>query len=85
MKSGELESAGLSFAFNGNIVNAKIIAEELSKKGFEFKHDPLLDTEVLKYMIEDQIRQGTTDLQKILEYVHNKIDGCCNIILINKA
>ncbi len=84
VKTGELEHAGLSFAFNGNIVNAQIIADELIKKGYTLKHNPLLDTEVLKFMIEDQVHNGKTDLKEILEYIHNKIDGCCNIILVNK-
>ncbi len=85
VKTGELEEAGLSFAFNGNIVNAEALAVELRDKGFTFEHDPILDTEVLKYMIEEQSKKWIIDLKIILEYIHNKIDGCCNIIIIDKT
>lgn len=84
VKSESLSETGHSFAFNGNIVNADIIAEGLKKEWFVFEHTPILDTEVLKFMILKKVREGVTDLKEILEYIHNKIDGCCNIILINK-
>lgn len=84
VKSESLSETGHSFAFNGNIVNTDILAAELRADGFVFEHTPLLDTEVLKFMILKKVREGVTDLKEILEYIHNKIDGCCNIILINK-
>ena len=84
VKGGDLAETGHSFAFNGNIVNADILAEELKGEGFVFEHTPILDTEVLKFMILKKVREGVTGLKEILEYIHNKIDGCCNIILITK-
>ncbi len=73
-----------TFAFNGNIVNAPKIAGELSVKWLHLTQNPLLDTEVLKLMIQEQFNAWVTDHRMILEHINNQIDGCCNIILLSE-
>lgn len=85
IKEDELTAeAGISFAFNGNIVNAEELAAELRAEGFVLKHHPILDTEVLKLLMLREVRKWHTNISTILEYIHNRIDGCCNIILLDK-
>ncbi len=85
IKEDELTAeAGISFAFNGNIVNAEELATELRAEGFVLKHDPLLDTEVLKLLMLREVRRWEKNITTLLEYIHNRIDGCCNIILLDK-
>ena len=82
-KYKEVWKHGFSFAFNGNIANTDDLIWELEKKGYILKMNGL-DTEVLKYMIIDLIKSGTTDFKLILEDVMQRIDGSCNISLMNK-
>jgi amidophosphoribosyltransferase len=72
-----------SFSFNGNIVNTKELTTELEEKGYVFKLWGL-DTEVLKFLIIDEMENGNTDLKKILETVLGKIDWACNISILDK-
>jgi len=71
-----------AFAFNGNIVNAEEIAEELEKfTSLKFPR-PILDTGVLQEIIIQSIASGEGDTKRILEIINNKIDGQCNIALM---
>lgn len=75
---------GMAFAFNWNIVNAPELAKELEiSDNIQFKY-PLLDTNVLKHMILSKVKWWETNLKKILEYVNNKIDWACNLVLLSK-
>ncbi len=75
----------MAFAFNWNIVNAEELAIELEKqdKTIEIKR-PILDTNVLKHMILSKVKSWVTDLKEILEYINDKIDWACNILLLSK-
>lgn len=75
--------AGIIFSFNGNIDNADELAGELMLEGYVFEHNPILDTEVLKVMILQQVEKDVTDIQKILEHIYDKIEGCCNMIILD--
>lgn len=71
-----------TFAFNGNIVNAWDLAEELAHQWYHLTQDPLLDTEVLKLMILKEFDRWITDQRTISQMINDKIDGCCNMILM---
>jgi len=68
-----------AFAFNGNIVNAPELARELTSLPVD---DEVLDTWVLQEMILKQIDSWVDDTKAIQEYIHNRIDGQCNMILM---
>ena len=74
----------MAFAFNWNIVNAEELAQELEKSDWITIKRPILDTNVLKYMILSRVKSWETDLKKIFEFVNNKIDWSCNIVLLSK-
>lgn len=74
----------MAFAFNWNIVNAEELAIEIEKSEWIEIKRPILDTNVLKHMILSRVKSWETDLKKILEYVNNKIDWACNIVLLSK-
>jgi amidophosphoribosyltransferase len=71
-----------AFAFNGNIVNAPELADGLAQDGYQTEQQPLLDTEVLKLMIQQQIDRWVGDHKVILEHINDRVDGCCNMILL---
>ncbi len=76
-------ASGHSFAFNGNIANAKDIAlENYSKQYSPDVLETLLDTRVLQTMILDGVSQGK-DTSQVSVDVHNQIDGACNMILMD--
>lgn len=75
---------GMAFAFNWNIVNAEELANELEKTDWITLNRPLLDTNVLKHMILSKVKSGETNLDKLLKYINNKIDGACNLILLSR-
>lgn len=74
----------MAFAFNWNIVNTEELAIELEESEWIIIKRPILDTNVLKYMILSKVKSWETDLNKILEYINNKIDWSCNIVLLSK-
>lgn len=71
-----------AFAFNGNIVNAPELATPLEEDGYVMTQSPLLDTEVLKLMIESQYDEWISDHRVISQNINNLIDGCCNMIMM---
>lgn len=75
---------GMAFAFNWNIVNAPDLAKELELSDWIQFKEPLLDTNVLKHMILSKVKSWETNLKKILEYINNKIDWACNLVLLSK-
>lgn len=76
-------SMWFSFSFNGNIVNTQELIDMLERKWYQFKMK-WLDTEVLKFLIVDEMNNGNTDLKKILEKVLGMIDGACNISILDR-
>ena len=73
----------ISFAFNGNIINTSELYAELKKNDETLVlKEPLLDTEVIKHMILQQVRGWEKDVRRIMEDIQNKIDGSCNIIIM---
>ena len=74
----------IAFAFNWNIVNAEELAIEIEQSEWIQIKRPILDTNVLKYMILSKVKSWEGDLNKILEYINDKIDWACNIVLLSK-
>lgn len=83
MEFKEVWEHWFSFAFNWNIANAPQIQERLERKWYTFQLDGL-DTEVLKVMIIDLVKEWVTDLRDIVQKIMSEIDGSCNIALTNR-
>ncbi len=64
--------------------NAQTLSDNLALRGFHTTQNPLLDTEVLQLMIQEQFDKWVTDHRVILEHINNQIDGCCNMILLSE-
>lgn len=76
--------SGHAFAFNGNIANAWDIAVEHYSHQFSSEvAETILDTKVLQSMILDGVSKWKNTSQISVD-IHNKIDGACNMILLEK-